>query len=353
MIEPDSLKRIIEAALLAASNPLSPTQLLALFGDEEMPSHDDIAHALADLQADCETRGIELVEVASGFRYQVRAEVHGWVARLWTERPSRYSRALLETLALIAYRQPITRGEIEQIRGVAVSTNIVKTLEEREWVRVVGYRDMPGKPALLGTTRGFLDYFNLKSLDELPALSDIRDIDEFDPQLALDGAPVARIAAPSADAADDEAAGEGELPEGDVQALADAAASLDEMRSDAVDGTDTAIEDTVHDESRDASADDGDAEAPRADEDTRVVADTVDSTDAVIEPADDEALDAPSDDDADTARSTTPDDDAAATDTDVDADGHDSETPDSGDDADTSTPKTSPKRDGGTTEHDA
>jgi len=185
MIEFETLKRIIEAALLAAGNPLSPTHLLALFVDHEQPSHDDVARALESLQADCGQRGVELVEVASGFRYQVRQDVHAWVARLWTERQSRYSRALLETLALIAYRQPITRAEIEQIRGVAVSTHIVKTLEEREWVRVVGHRDVPGKPALFGTTRGFLDYFNLKSLDELPALSDIRDIDDLDPQLSL------------------------------------------------------------------------------------------------------------------------------------------------------------------------
>ena len=128
---------------------------------------------------------MELKEVASGFRYQVREDVHAWVARLWTERQTRYSRALLETLALIAYRQPITRAEIEQIRGVAVSSSIVKTLEEREWVRVVGHRDVPGRPALFGTTRHFLDYFNLKSLDELPPLAEIRDLDEFDPQLNL------------------------------------------------------------------------------------------------------------------------------------------------------------------------
>lgn len=185
MIEFELLKRIIEAALLAAGNPLSPAQLLALFGDNEATSHDEIARALASLQSDCESRGIELIEVASGFRYQVRQDVHAWVARLWTERPSRYSRALLETLALIAYRQPITRAEIEQIRGVAVSTHIVKTLEEREWIRVVGHRDVPGKPALFGTTRGFLDYFSLKSLDELPTLGEIRDIEDFDPQLSL------------------------------------------------------------------------------------------------------------------------------------------------------------------------
>jgi segregation and condensation protein B len=152
MIEFELLKRIVEASLLAAGNPLTTTQLLALFGENEATSHDDIARAIESLQADCEARGIELVEVASGFRYQVRRDVHAWVARLWTERPSRYSRALLETLALIAYRQPITRGEIEQIRGVAVSTHIIKTLEEREWIRVVGHRDVPGKPTLFGTT---------------------------------------------------------------------------------------------------------------------------------------------------------------------------------------------------------
>ncbi len=200
MIEHDLLKRIIEAALLAAGHPLSPTQLLALFADDAQPPHDDIARALAALQADCDGRGIELVEVASGFRYQVRTDVHAWVARLWTERQSRYSRALLETLALIAYRQPITRGEIEQIRGVAVSTHIIKTLEERDWVRVVGHRDVPGKPALLGTTRGFLDYFNLKSLDELPSLGDIRDIDDLDPQLALGPPGEVTGAEPVADA---------------------------------------------------------------------------------------------------------------------------------------------------------
>src|ERR1700733_5935703 len=185
MIELSQLKRIVEAALLAAAQPLSIPQLLALFTEQEMPSHDDVAKALEELARDAEQRGVELKEVASGFRYQVREDVHAWVARLWTERQTKYSRALLETLALIAYRQPITRGEIEGIRGVAVSTNIIKTLEEREWIRVVGYRDVPGKPALLGTTRTFLDYFNLKSLDELPPLAEIKDIEDFDPQLTL------------------------------------------------------------------------------------------------------------------------------------------------------------------------
>jgi len=186
-MEPHQIKRIIEAALLAASHPLTLPQISGLFDELDMPPQEDLAKALEALQADCAGRGIELVEVASGFRYQVCQDVHPFVARLWAERQSRYSRALLETLSLIAYRQPITRAEIEQIRGVAVSTNIIRTLEERDWVRVVGYRDLPGKPALFGTTKQFLDYFNLKSLDQLPPLSEIRDLEEMDPQLALDG----------------------------------------------------------------------------------------------------------------------------------------------------------------------
>ena len=189
MVEFSKLKRIVEAALLASSHPLSLPQLFTLFAEQEQPAHDDLARALDELARDAEGRGVELKEVASGFRYQVRQDVNPWVARLWSERQTRYSRALLETLSLIAYRQPITRGEIEQIRGVAVSSNIVKTLEEHEWIRVVGYRDVPGKPELFGTTRSFLDYFNLKSLDELPPLAEIRDLSDFDPQLGL--APIA------------------------------------------------------------------------------------------------------------------------------------------------------------------
>ncbi len=205
MIEAAQLKRIFEAALLAAAQPLSLAQLSALFGEHEMPGHEDMARALDELREDCADRGVELTEVASGFRYQVRADVNSWVARLWTERQTKYSRALLETLALIAYRQPITRGEIEQIRGVSVSTNIIRTLEEREWIRVVGFRDVPGKPALFGTTKIFLDYFNLKSLDELPPLAEIRDIEDFDPQLTL-GPVAADDADENADASDNNTA---------------------------------------------------------------------------------------------------------------------------------------------------
>jgi len=170
-----ALKQIVEGALLAAGNPLSVDRILSLFGDEERPLRDDVQAAIAALAADYAGRAIELVEVAGGWRVQVRQSCAPWVSRLWEERPARYSRALLETLALIAYRQPITRGEIEEIRGVAVSSNIVKTLIEREWVRVVGHREVPGRPALLATTRRFLDYFGLRTLDELPPLAEIRD----------------------------------------------------------------------------------------------------------------------------------------------------------------------------------
>ncbi|MDR2872601.1 MAG: SMC-Scp complex subunit ScpB [Xanthomonadaceae bacterium] len=179
------INRIVEAALLAANQPLSLPQLYGLFPEEQPAPNDSIEMAIARLQQDCAERGIELVEIASGFRYQIRTEVHPWISRLWTERQTKYTRATLETLALIAYRQPITRGEIEQVRGVAVSSNIIKALEEREWIRVIGHRDVPGKPALYGTTKTFLDYFGLKRLDELPPLSELKDIDELEPELPL------------------------------------------------------------------------------------------------------------------------------------------------------------------------
>ena len=205
------INRIVEGALLASSQPLTLAQLQELFPEEQPAPPGSVERALELLREGCQGRGVELVEVASGFRYQITREVHGWVSRLWTERKTRYTRATLETLALIAYRQPITRGEIEQVRGVAVSSNIIQALEEREWIRVVGYRDVPGKPALFGTTRAFLDYFGLKRLDELPPLSELRDIGELEPQLPLgdDGqlaAPLAAAAAtPEAAAADDDA----------------------------------------------------------------------------------------------------------------------------------------------------
>jgi segregation and condensation protein B len=184
------ITRIIEAALLAANQPLTLAQLHGLFSLDDPAPDGSVEQALETLQAGCADRGVELVELASGFRYQVKADVHQWVARLWSERQTRYTRATLETLALIAYRQPITRGEIEQVRGVAVNSNIIKALEEREWIRVVGHRDVPGKPELLATTKTFLDYFGLKRLDELPPLSELKDIGELEPQLQFDGAPM-------------------------------------------------------------------------------------------------------------------------------------------------------------------
>ncbi|KQN98223.1 MULTISPECIES: SMC-Scp complex subunit ScpB [Stenotrophomonas] len=209
------INRIVEGALLASSQPLTLAQLQELFPEDQPAPPGSVERALELLREGCQDRGVELVEVASGFRYQITREVHGWVSRLWTERKTRYTRATLETLALIAYRQPITRGEIEQVRGVAVSSNIIQALEEREWIRVVGHRDVPGKPALFGTTRGFLDYFGLKRLDELPPLSELRDIGELEPQLPLgdDGqlaAPLAAGAATPETAAADDDAGHGD-----------------------------------------------------------------------------------------------------------------------------------------------
>ena len=196
MIESGQLKRILEAALLASTQPLNLAQLGELFEDHERPANAELASAIEHLRVDSEGRGVTLVEVASGYRYQVAEDVFPWVCRLWAERQTRYSRALLETLALIAYRQPITRGDIEQIRGVAVSQSILRTLQEREWVRVVGHRDVPGRPALYGTTKSFLDYFNLASLDQLPTLSELRDIEDMEPELDLEPRPRAAANTP-------------------------------------------------------------------------------------------------------------------------------------------------------------
>jgi segregation and condensation protein B len=182
------VKNVIEAALLAAGRPLTVDELVGVFDERDGSSAEEVRAALAALTADYETRGLELLEVASGYRIQIRAAVAQPVSRLWQERPAKYSRALLETLALVAYRQPITRGEIEQIRGVAVNPNIIKTLLERSWIRVVGHRDVPGKPELLGTTRDFLDYFSLKKLDDLPTLSQLKELEDLRVQLTLPGA---------------------------------------------------------------------------------------------------------------------------------------------------------------------
>lgn len=180
------LKGVLEAALLAAGRPLSLERMAEdLFEEQERPSKIRLRQILELLAQDYRERAFALREVGSGFRIQVRSDYARWVSRLWDEKPGRYSRALMETLALIAYRQPITRGEIEEVRGVAVSTQTIKTLQEREWVRVIGHRDVPGKPALYATTRQFLDYFDLASLDELPTLAEIRDIESINAELDL------------------------------------------------------------------------------------------------------------------------------------------------------------------------
>ncbi len=203
-MEQIQIKYIVEAALLAAGRPLGLDQLHGLFGEDHPPAKSEIREALSALQADYETRGIALKEVASGFRIEVREGMTPWLARLWEERPQRYSRALMETLAIIAYRQPVTRGDVEEIRGVAVTTHIIRTLLERSWIKVVGYRDVPGKPAMYGTTRDFLDYFGLRQLEDLPPLSEIRDLDRMSAQLELP---------------DGEFDGEGDIPPGSVEPL--------------------------------------------------------------------------------------------------------------------------------------
>ena len=182
------VRNVIEAALLAAGRPLAADELVGLFDERDGSAADEVRAAIAALRSDYEARGIELVEVASGYRIQIRPAVAQAVSRLWQERPTKYSRALLETLALVAYRQPITRGEIEQIRGVAVNPNIIKTLLERSWIRVIGHRDVPGRPELLGTTRDFLDYFGLQKLDDLPTLAQLKELEDLRVQLSLPGA---------------------------------------------------------------------------------------------------------------------------------------------------------------------
>ena len=252
------VERIVEAALLASAQPMTVAQLYALFPDEQPAPRGSVEQAIAALQAACATRGVMLVEVASGFRFQVQRDVQPWVARMFAERPQRYTRATLETLALIAYRQPITRGEIEAIRGVAVNANIIKMLEEREWIRVVGHRDVPGRPALFGTTRTFLDYFNLKSLDELPPLSDIRDLGELDPQLPLDGPlPVQALAAALPETGDAERPSEASdaLVADDARTTAPVVDDAGEPGDDAGNDDVVTTSDPTPDESDDAASD--------------------------------------------------------------------------------------------------
>jgi segregation and condensation protein B len=226
------LKHIIEATLLAAGRPVTTQQLLDLFDERERPTPEQLQAAIDLLTADYESRGIELAQVASGWRIQVRTRCIDIVSRLWQERPSRYSRALLETLALIAYRQPITRSEIEEIRGVSISSTIMRTMQERNWIRVVGHREVPGRPELLGTTREFLDYFGLKSLDQLPTLADLRDVENIGVQLELPGGEATdqSAEAPDASAVDS--------TQSDAEATASDGASVEASAEEAEGSTD-------------------------------------------------------------------------------------------------------------------
>ncbi len=212
-MDPAQVERIVEAALLAADGPVSIPQLVNLFAKGELPEenpHGAVREALAAVTVRADGRGYELVRVASGFRFQVRQEMSPWVSRLFDERPPRYSRALLETLALIVYRQPVTRGDIEQVRGVAVSPSIMRTLSERGWIHAVGQRETPGRPTLYGTTRKFLDYFNLRSLDELPPFEEIQAL------IDIDAAPV-----PDASVPEDEEHAARDETEADARPLAE------------------------------------------------------------------------------------------------------------------------------------
>jgi segregation and condensation protein B len=251
LTEPRELAPLLEAFLLASGKPQSLERLFELFEEGERPEPPVFKKALSLLAKSCEGRAFELKEVASGYRLQIREKFSPWVGRLWEERPQRYSRALLETMALIAYRQPITRGEIEDVRGVAVNSNIVKTLIEREWIRIVGYRDVPGKPAMFATTKAFLDHFNLKNLEDLPPLAELREMDT-DPVLEFDDAPV---------------------PQG-LQELADASAEPEEPKEETsfhtllleLDSMEEGIKTDFDDLLRDAA--DGEAQPPEPETET-------------------------------------------------------------------------------------
>ena len=283
---PDMIRNVVECALLAAGEPVSTDRLLMLFDDGDGVDRAVLRDALARLEAEYEDRGLELKEVASGWRIQVREQLSPWVSRLWEARAPRYSRALLETLALIAYQQPVTRGDIEQVRGVSVSSNIIKTLLDRDWIRIVGHRDVPGKPALYGTTKGFLDYFNLRSLDKLPPLAELRDLNKINEELGFEG-----DVPPPADLEDgeetvpevvplravlgqfdDEEAGSAEAGGGEVTGEtanepAEDEALAEEERAAAAEPADENVEEDTDSESSDASSLDDDQGGSRHEDD--------------------------------------------------------------------------------------
>jgi segregation and condensation protein B len=297
------LKHIIEATLLAAGKPITTQQLMDLFEERERPTPEFFTTAIGMLIADYENRGIELVEVASGWRIQVRQKAAEVVSRLWSERPAKYSRAFLETLALIAYRQPITRSEIEEIRGVSISSTIMRTMQERNWIRTVGHREVPGRPELLGTTREFLDYFGLKSLDQLPTLAELKDLDTIgvqlelpadQPQLTAEGLAEGEVAASTEEGASTEAVANDEKDQsaGEVEASADAQADADVGAAAEADADSEIVAQADADKGDDDDDDDGDDEADDSDEDES-------DDDGDLDDDDDDESDDEDDDDSD------------------------------------------------------
>jgi segregation and condensation protein B len=284
-------KQIIEGLLMAAGKPLPMSKIAEVFEDRERPEPEELKAVLKEIEQDCEARGFELKQVASGYRFQVKQQFSEWVGKLWEEKPQRYSRALLETISIIAYRQPITRGEIEKIRGVAVSTNIIRTLMEREWVRVVGHRDVPGRPAMYATTREFLDYFNLRSLEELPPLADVKELEDLEPELSLeDDAPESRVLEfPSAE---DMEAEFDVLDEEEERAAAIGTRPIEEIlgiqEEEPEEDWDDDFNDDVNDDVDAAPSETGDEAPDDADEDSDAFEDvTGDDDDAIISDDDD------------------------------------------------------------------
>jgi segregation and condensation protein B len=285
-------KQIIEGLLMAAGKPLPMSKIAEVFEDRERPEPEELKAVLKEIEQDCEARGFELKQVASGYRFQVKQQFSEWVGKLWEEKPQRYSRALLETISIIAYRQPITRGEIEKIRGVAVSTNIIRTLMEREWVRVVGHRDVPGRPAMYATTREFLDYFNLRSLEELPPLADVKELEDLEPELSLeDDAPESRVLEfPSAE---DMEAEFDVLDEEEERAAAIGTRPIEEIlgiqEEEPEEDWDDDFNDDVNDDVDAAPSETGDEAPDDADEDNDIFEDvTGDDEDAIISDDDDD-----------------------------------------------------------------
>jgi segregation and condensation protein B len=244
--ETQELRFLLEATLLAAGRPVTTQQMLDLFDERDRPTAEQLEAALDLLKQDYAARGIELVQVASGWRVQVRSRYVESVSRLWAERPSKYSRALLETLALVAYRQPITRSEIEEIRGVSISSTIMRTLQERNWIRVVGHREVPGRPELLGTTREFLDYFGLRSLDQLPTLAELKDVETIGVQLELPGGKSAGDETEGG-AVEGAAATDAPVAEAEEESTLDSAADDPELSADAESDADDEIDDDAED----------------------------------------------------------------------------------------------------------